>query len=88
MIFFRNERESGALFVRYDLFFPLDSQIACIFCSMMRLTAIRVVTCVTHGELFVQAERGQPAALKMVASHERLYLGIISPTQLVKYVWV
>ena len=56
---------------------------------MMRLTAIRVVTCVTHGRLFVQAERGQSAAfLKMVASQERLYLGIISPAQLGKYVWV
>ena len=55
----------------------------------MRLTVTKVVTCVTHGWLFVQAERGQPTAfLKMVASQERLYLGIISPVQLGKYVWV
>ena len=62
------EGEGGSLFVRYDLFFPLDSQIVLIFCSMMRLTTIKVVTCVTHGELFVQAERGMlDAFLKMVA---------------------
>ena len=40
--------EGGALFAYYDLFFPLDSQNICIFCFMMRLTAIRVVTCMTH----------------------------------------
>ena len=55
---------------------------------MMRLTAIRVVTCVTHGGLFVQAERVQPAAfLKMVAGQERLYPSIISLVRLGKYVW-
>ena len=56
---YETEGEGGALFACYDMFFPLYSQIACIFCSMMCLTAIRVVTCVTHGWLFVQAERGQ-----------------------------
>ena len=62
------EGEGGTLFARYDLFFPLDSQIARIFCSMMLLTTIRVVTCVTHGWIFVQAERGQQAAyLEMVS---------------------
>ena len=67
------EGEGGALFAHYDLFFPLDSQIARIFYSMMRLTAIRVVTCVTRGWLFVQAKRGQLAAyLKMVSGQERL----------------
>ena len=75
------------MFARYDLFFPLDSQIARIFYSMMRLITIMVVTCVTHGGLFVQAERGQPAAfLKMVAGQERLYPGIISLARLGKYV--
>ena len=47
------EGEGGALFACYGLFFPLDSQIARIFCSMMRLTAIRAVMCMTHGWLFV-----------------------------------
>ena len=41
--------EGGTLFARYDLFFPLDSQIARIFYPMKRLTALRVVTCVIHG---------------------------------------
>ena len=83
------EREGGALFTCYDLFFLLDSQTAHIFCSMMHLTAIRVVTCVTHGWLFVQAERGQSTtSLKMVAGQERLYPGIISPARMGKYVWV
>ena len=81
--------EGGALFTCHNLFFPLDSQTARIFCSMTRLTAIRLVTCVTHGWLFVQAEISQPAALlKMVAGQERLYPNIISPTRLGKYVWV
>ena len=88
MISFQTKVEVSALFERYDPFFPLDSQIVRILCSMMHLTAIRVVTCVTHGELFVQPERGQPTAfLKMVADQERLYLGIISLAQLGKYVW-
>ena len=39
--------------------------------------------------LFVQAERCQSTAfLKMVVGQERLYLGIISPARLGKYVWV
>ena len=81
------EGEGGALFARYDLFFPLDSQIAHIFCPKKRLTALRVVTCVTHGWILVQAERGQPVAfLKMVSGQERLYPGIMSPVQLRKYV--
>ena len=55
----------------------------------MRLTVIRVVTCVTHGWLFVQTERGQSVAyLKMVSSQERLYLNIMSHIQLEKYVWI
>ena len=42
----------------------------------------------THGWLFVQAERGQTASfLKMVADQERLYPGITSPTRLGEYVW-
>ena len=52
------EGEGGAMFACYDLLFALDSQIVRIFYSMMRLTSIRVVTCVTHGWLFVQAQRG------------------------------
>ena len=80
--------ESGALFVCYDLFFPLDSQTARIFYSVMHLTSIGVATCVTHRWLLVQVERGQSAAfLKMVAGQERLYPGIISPARLGKYVW-
>ena len=83
------EGEVGALFVCYDLLFLLDSQTTRIFCSMMRSTAIRVVTCVTHGWFFVQAERVQSAtSLKMVADQERLYPDIISPAWLGKYVWV
>ena len=47
-----------------------------------------MVTCVTHGWILVQAEAGQVAAfLKMVVGQERLYLGIVSPAQLGKYVW-
>ena len=59
-------------------------------CSHLpRLTAIRVVTFVTRGWLFVQAERGQPStSLKMVADQERLYLGNISLARLGKYIWV
>ena len=39
--------------------------------------------CVTHGWIL-----GQPATfLKMVAGQERLYLDIISPARLGKYVW-
>ena len=59
------EGEGGALFACYDLFFLLDSQIACIFCSMMRLTAIRVVTCVTHGSFICSSrERSADCLLK------------------------
>ena len=48
-----------------------------------------MVTCVTYGWILVQVERCQPIAfLKMVAGHERLYPGIISPVRLGKYVWV
>ena len=76
---FETEGESGALFARYNLFFPLDNQISSIFCSMKRLTAFMVVTCVTHWWIFVQAERGQSAAfLKMVSDQKRLYPGIMS----------
>ena len=54
----------------------------------MRLTAIKAVTYVTYGWLFVQAERGQPTAfLKMVAGQERLFSGIIFLVRLGKYVW-
>ena len=43
----------------------------------------------THGWLFVQAERGQPVAyLKMVSGQERLYPDIMSLVRLRKYVWV
>ena len=74
--------------MRYDLFFPLDSQVACIFCSKKCLIALRVVTCATHGWILVQAEVDQLAAfLKMIAGQERLYPSIISPAQLRKYVW-
>ena len=45
----KTEGKGGALFACYDMFFPLDSQIARIFCSMVCLIATRVVTCVTHG---------------------------------------
>ena len=84
----RVEGESGALFAHYDLFFPLDSQIACIFCPMKRLTALKVVTYVTHGWILVQAESGQPVVfLKMVSGQERLYPGIMSLVWLGKYVW-
>ena len=83
------EEEGGAFFVRYDLFFPLDNQVARIFCPKKCLTALRVVTCVTHEWILVQAERGQLATfLKMVVSQERLYSGIMSHVRLGKYVWV
>ena len=82
------EGEGGALFMRYDLFFPFDRQIAYIFCSKKRLTALKVVTCVTHGWILVQAERGQLIAfLKMISGHERLYPGVMSPVRLGRYVW-
>ena len=73
------EGEGGTLFPRYDMFFPLDSQVTRIFFPNKCLTTLRVVMCVTHGWILVQAERGQPAAfLKMVSSQEKLYLGIMS----------
>ena len=54
--------------MRYDMFFLLNSQVARIFCPKKCLTALKVVTCVTHGWIFVQAEVGQSAAfLKMIA---------------------
>ena len=82
------EGEGGALFSRYDMFFPLDSQVTRIFCLKKRLTALKVVMCVTHGWILVQAKRGQSAAfLKMVSSQEKLYLGIMTYVQLGKYVW-
>ena len=72
----------------YDLLFPLNSQVACIFCPKTCLTAFRVVTCVTHGWILVQTKAGRPAAfLKMVADQERLYPDIISPARSGKYVW-
>ena len=53
----------------------------------MRLTVIRVVTCVTYGWLFVQTERGQSTAfLKMIAGKEILYSDIIFLARLGKYV--
>ena len=80
--------EGGASFACYDLFFPLDSQVARIFCPKKCLTALKVVTCATHGWILVQAEVGQPATfLKMIAGQERLYPGIISLARLGKYVW-
>ena len=85
---FETKREGGALLARYDLFFPLDSQITRVFCSMMRLTAIRVVTCMTHEWIFVQDERGESTAyLKMVSDQERLNLDIMSLVRLGKHVW-
>ena len=79
---------SSCVMTCYDLFFPLDSQVARIFYPKKCLTALRVVTCVTHGWIFVQAEVGQPAAfLKMIAGQERLYPGIISLARLGKYIW-
>ena len=73
--------------MRYDLFFPLDSQVASIFCPTTCLTAFMVVMCVTHRWILFQTEAGQPAAfLNMVAGHERLYPDIISPTRPGKYV--
>ena len=87
--FLSKQKGKVALFFACDdLFFPLDSQTALIFRSMMRLTVIRVVTCLTRGWLLVQAERGQPtASLKMVAGQERLYSGIIFLARLGKYCW-
>ena len=74
------EGEGGALFVGYNPFFPLDSQVARIFCPKKCLTTLRVVTWVTHGWILVQAKRGQPRAfLKMVVE---------SPVRLREYVWV
>ena len=82
------EGEGGALFLCYDMFFPLDSQVTRIFCPKKRLTALKVVTCVTHGWILVQVERGQPTAfLKMVSSQKKLYPGIMSHVRLGKYVW-
>ena len=82
------EGEGGALFARYNMFFPLDSQIVRIFCLMKRFTVLMVVTYVIHGWILVQAERGQSAAfLKMVSSQERLYPDIMSHVWLEKYVW-
>ena len=64
--------------MRYDMFFPLDSQVARIFCPKKRLTTLMVVTCVTHGWIFVQAKVGQLVAfLKMIVGHkstQALYL--------------
>ena len=55
---------------------------------MKRLTALKVVTCVIHGWIIVQAKRGQPATFsKMVSGQEGLYPGIMSPVWLKKYVW-
>ena len=75
--------------MRYDLFFPLDSQVIRIFYPKKCLAALKVVTCVTHGWILVQAERGQPTVfLKMVADQERLYPDIMSLVRLGKYVWI
>ena len=54
--------------MRYDLFFPLDSQVVRIFSPNTCLTAFRVLTCVTHGWILVQTEASRPVAfLKMLA---------------------
>ena len=37
------EGEGNAFFVRYDLFFPLDSQVVLIFCPNKCLIALKVV---------------------------------------------
>ena len=74
--------------MRYDLFFPLNSQVARIFLPKTCLSAFRVVTCVTHGWILVQTKAGRSTAfLKMVADQERLYPYIISLAQPGKYVW-
>ena len=74
--------------MRYALFFPLDSQVACIFCPETCLTTFRVVTCVTHGWILIQIEASQPTTfLNMVADQERFYPDIISPVRSGKYVW-
>ena len=52
----KTEGKGDALVACYDMLFPLDSQIACIFCFKIRLTVIRAVTYVTHGWFFVQTE--------------------------------
>ena len=52
------------MFARYDLFFPLDRQVARIFCPKKCLIALRVVTCVTHRRILVQAERLDNCLLK------------------------
>ena len=77
--------------MHYDLFFPVDSQVAHIFFPKKCLTTLRAVTCVTHvgqpTEVGQLAEVGQPATfLKMIAGQERLYPGIISLAELGKYV--
>ena len=59
----KTEGEGDVLFACYDIFFHLDSQVAHIFCFMMCLTVIRVVTYVALGWLFVQVERGQSSCL-------------------------
>ena len=81
------EGEGGILFVHYDLFFPIDNQVACIFCPKKCLTALKVVMCLTHGWILVQTKRGQSTVfLNMVANQERLYPDIMSPVRLENYV--
>ena len=73
MISFWNGREGGGFSAHHDLFFHLNSQVARIFCPKKCLTALSVVTCVTHGWILAQVERSQPRAfLKMVGGQERL----------------
>ena len=52
------------MFARYDRFFPLDSQVARIFYPKRCLTALREVTCVTHGRILVQVEKPGDCLLK------------------------
>ena len=73
-------KRKGKVALCYDLFFLLYSQAIRIFCPTKCLTALGVVTCVTHGWILVQVEICQPNAfLKMVAGQERLYSSIKSP---------
>ena len=75
--------------MHYDLFFPIDNQVVCIFYPKKCLTTLSLVMCLTHGWILVQAERGQPTVfLKMVANQKRLYPGIMSHVRLENYVWV
>ena len=47
----KTEGEGGPFFVRYDMFFLLDSHAIRIFCPKECLTTLRVVMCMTHTRL-------------------------------------